>query len=377
MAYINRKAGLPSYLQLRNILREKIRGMEAGANLPTIRELMNRHHISQATVEKALFQLEQEELVYREQGRGTFVGRKDEKGLEKSSPVGRRVRSNLLGLIVPTRGVSFFSDIIFGVEEAAGKNGYHVILCNANEDPGKEKEHVLELLKRDLSGLVVVAGKNSHPNGDFFQKISLRVPLVMMDVFLEGVEADYVASDDRKGSYEAVKHLLELGHRRILHLAGLGEDSTAVTRYEGYKDALFEQGIEFDASLVREAGWKHARGYLEMKKFLINNRKGATAVFACNDEVASGAFKAIRERGLKVPEEMALVGFGNLDIGLLLEVPLTTVDQLSVETGAKATGLLLERIKRKNIPFSRKVITPTRLVVRESCGAKLIGVEST
>ncbi len=373
---INRKSGLPSYLQLRNVLREKIRRMEGGANLPTIRELMGRHHISQATVEKALFQLEQEGLVYREQGRGTFVGRKDEKRGEKSPPAGRRMRSDLLGLIVPTRGISFFADIIFGVEEAAGKNGYHVILCNANEDPDKEREHVLKLLKRDVSGLAVVAGKNSHPNSDFFRKISRRIPLVMMDIFLAGVEADYVTSDDRKGSYEAVKHLLELGHRKILHLAGPGEDSTENARYEGYKEALLEQGIELDESLVREAGWNHERGYLEMKKFLIANRNGAVAVFACNDEVASGAFRAIRERGLKVPEDVALVGFGNLDIGLLLEVPLTTVDQLSVAMGVKATELLLDRIKGKGGLLPRKIITPTRLVVRESCGAKLIGVGS-
>jgi len=165
--------------------------------------------------------------------------------------------------------------------------------------------------------------------------------------------------------------LIELGHKKILHLAGPKGDSSAEGRFAGYKEALKKYRIEFQPELVRFTEWHSEEGYYETKKFFLNgaDKEKVTAIFAGNDEVATGAFKALSELKLKVPEEIALAGYGNLEIGQLLEIPLTTVNQSPVEMGKVASQLLLDKLSgKRNFEERKEVKVPTRSVIRQSCG---------
>jgi LacI family transcriptional regulator len=334
--------------------------------------LARKYGISYVTVIKVINELVDKGFLYSNRGKGTFVA--DLKGSmrkDRYSRVDSKTRF-LLGVVIPNLSNRFFTEIIHGVEATANKNKYEIILCNAEDDPDKEEKYMRRLYERGARGLVFVTHKDSHLNR-FALELSKKLPIVVVNVFIDRIKANFVASDDMRGAYEAVNHLIELGHKSILHLAGPLQTSTAKVRLDGYKNALSEHNINFDQDLVRETDWKRHSGYQEMKKFLIKEGKKITAVFACNDTVASGAFKAIKDLGLNIPKDIAIVGFGNLEIAQLLDVPLTTVDQSSYQMGTVATRILVEKISAKGKAKSlRKEIIPTKLIVRESCGVNLV-----
>ena len=187
-----------------------------------------------------------------------------------------------------------------------------------------------------------------------------------------------MVSDDREGGYIAAKHLIELGHEKIVHLAGPEGDSSAEERTAGYKDALAESGIKLKAEFLRYTNWHFEEGYYETKKFFMNTGGKATAAFACNDEVGAGAYRALVELSMNVPGDVALVGYGNLACGKFLDVPLTTVDQSSHSIGQTAGKLLIQKIESaRRLADYRTVKIPTKLIIRDSCGIKGSRINNT
>ncbi|MEK6646873.1 MAG: GntR family transcriptional regulator [Candidatus Firestonebacteria bacterium] len=360
----------PIYIttQLKENLQKRILANEFSVDtkLPSERELAQEYNISRISVRSAIKELENEDFLYKVRSKGTFVkNRQDFKIVSKKS---------ISLLVSPPLRMSFFSTIISGIEEAASKNDYDLFLRCTNEDTFLEKKYILELNESKNSGLIIISGANSFRNAEFFKNLAQKNPMVVIDMFLGEIPADYVFSDDEKGTYDAIMHLIELGHTRILHLAGPKKNSTASLRIQGYKKTLQEKNIAIDTDLIRETDWSLESGYYETKKFFTNNKKRATAIFACSDEVAIGAYKAVKELGLKIPEDISLVGYANLDVGRLWEVPLTTVDQSPEKMGREAFNLLSERIERKRSFFEvKKIPVPTNLIIRESCGIKLKG----
>jgi DNA-binding LacI/PurR family transcriptional regulator len=241
----------------------------------------------------------------------------------------------------------------------------------ANEDPLEERNCLQKLQEGGARGLILIAENYSHENLNLLQEIKQKMPIVIVDVEVPGLETDLVVSDDLQGGFLITSHLIELGHRKILHLAGPEDDSSAKGRLTGYQEALKKYDIEFQPELVRFTDWHSEEGYYETKKALLNssNREKVTAIFACNDEVATGTLKALTELNFKVPDEIALAGYGNLDIGRLLEVPLTTVNQFPNEMGKVASQLLLGKLTgSRNFNERKEVKIPTKLVIRKSCG---------
>ncbi|MCM8820706.1 MAG: GntR family transcriptional regulator [Candidatus Omnitrophica bacterium] len=321
---------------------------------PSERKLGKEYSASRITVRHAISELVAEGYLFRIPFKGTYI----------SKDISRQT----IQLIVnPPLNVSFFADILEGIEKEVSKDGNKLLLKCTDENAEIERRYLEKIREEKLDGLIIISGVNSLSNVDLIKDVSHILPVVVVDIYLGEVEADYITSDDEKGGYLATKHLIELGNRKILHLAGPLQHSTARGRLNGYKKALEEFSIDFDEEMVRYTGWSIESGYYEAKKFLMNTR--VDGIFAANDEIAVGAFKAIRELGLSVPSDISIIGYGNLTIGRYLEVPLTTVDQKPEKVGAEAYRVLMERLKgERNSHTLKKVVMDVELIIRESCG---------
>lgn len=349
--------------QVRDVLKERIANGQfpPGYKIPSERDLAINFNVSRPTVRQAIKELIAEGYLRQQPSKGTYT--------TKRQVFARK----FVGLLVsPLLNNSFFSRLVAGIERAASSHGCNLVLRCANEDPAVEKQCLQELLESGILGLIVSPGVSSLANLARYAEASRRLPLVMADISLRQAVADYVASDDEAGAYAATLHLIELGHQSILHLAGHQQHSTALLRRQGYQKALRAKNIPLHEDLVRITDWSIETGYYETKKFLLNNRRRISAIFACTDEVAAGACRAIRELALRVPQDISLVGYGNLDIANFLDVPLTTVEQHPEKMGAEAFTLIQDPVAGK-LPARepRQVVVPTRLVIRESCGVKM------
>ncbi|HEY1463551.1 MAG TPA: LacI family DNA-binding transcriptional regulator [Terriglobales bacterium] len=273
-------------------------------------------------------------------------------------------RTYTIGLLLPDFMHSFFAEIAKTVADEIRPHGYHVVISYFEEDPELERTEAEFLLSRQVDGLIV-ASSQSAEQADFFEGIRKRnVPLVLIDRPVEGVNASFVGGNNNAMGELATEHLIELGCRRIAHLRGphLG---IAEGRLEGFRDALERYGIPIPENFIVEAGYDDAAGYQAMKK-LLEGPNIPDGIFCFNDPVAIGAMKAIFESGRRVPEDIAIIGAGNVHYSDALAVPLTTVDQGTREIGKLAAELMFEQISTKETPQARTVLVQPKLIIRKS-----------
>jgi LacI family transcriptional regulator len=275
-------------------------------------------------------------------------------------------RSHLFGIAVPDLMHSYFAEICRGVEACGRSAGYQNLICNTDENLAKEAIEIEALLPR-TDGLIIAS---SAPAGDaeFYRRIIKEgAKIVLIDRQLEGLKCPMVTTDDVEVGLIGTEHLIKLGHRRVGHLRG-ADVSTGNGRYEGYKKALKKHKISFDATLVRACGFTERDGYEAMSAW-IKEGNVPGAVFASNDPSAIGAMSALMEARLGVPDDVAIVGSGNIHYGDMLRVPLTTIEWSKNEMGYAAAKLLIEMIEEKKDPKNQHVMVRPALVLRESCGA--------
>jgi LacI family transcriptional regulator len=272
-----------------------------------------------------------------------------------------------LGIVIPDLMHSFFVEIVAGLEKVASARGYGLLLCSSNEDAGKERAE-LEMLRQRQVDAIVLASANAEKNTDLLQRLSaLGIGIVMIDRDDHpDVRCDRVLTDDHQVGRLATTHLVSNGRRAIAHIAG-PPIVHAKRRANGYAAALREAGVKGKPEWIIRGGFKDADGYRAMKKLLASEPR-VDGVFAANDPAAIGAMKAIWEAGLRVPDDIAVVGAGNIAHGDLLRVPLTTVSWSREEQGRRAAELILDRIGPNPPTRARRVIIPPQLVVRESGG---------
>lgn len=275
-------------------------------------------------------------------------------------------RSYLIGVIVPDLMHSWFAEICCGIEAAARPLGYQNLICSTNEDAAKERAEIEALLPR-TDGLIVASAAPPEETRVFRRIIKEGGKVVLIDRQLEGLRCPAVMTDDVEVGVLATEHLIRLGYRRVGHLLGTVA-STAALRFEGYKKALAKHGLPFESSLVRECGFKKHDGYEAMRAW-IKDGTVPRAVFAANDPAAIGAMGAIAEAGLRIPDDVALVGGGNIHYCDMLRVPLTTVAWSAMEMGQAAGRLLIDLIEGNQLQKAQQIIVQPELVVRESCGA--------
>jgi len=218
-------------------------------------------------------------------------------------------------------------------------------------------------VRKRVDGLLVTPVQNKHQSIMVLKR--KRIPFVLLCRYFDLIEADSVATDDVHGAFTANEHLINRGHSRILFLNGPMYVSSARERLAGYKRALMENGIEFNDSLVRKGNLTMEDGYRIMRENLSKGRIKFTAVFTYSDFVALGAMKAVEEKRLRIPKDIAIVGFDDVNFSSLLRTPLTTVHVPKYEIGQESMRLLCEKIE-KGINEPRKIFLKTKLIVRES-----------
>jgi len=273
-------------------------------------------------------------------------------------------KTGTIGVVIADISDPFFAPIVKGIEKIARKEGYHLILCDTDEDYQIEREALRTLIEKRVDGFLITPAQTNFE--DIIELKKRRLPFVLLGRHFnfELLETDYVATDDIKGAFWATSYLIKKGHRRILFINGPSYISSAKERLAGYKRALLEAGVEINESLIREGGIKMEDGYRIMKEEL---ERGFcfTAVFAYSDFVALGVMKALKEAHLKIPRDVAVVGYDDVDVDSFLEVPLTTVRIPKYQLGMEGFKLLKKKMTGEN-DFPQRVILPTELVIRKS-----------
>lgn len=272
----------------------------------------------------------------------------------------------LIGLIVPDIMSSFFPEIIQGIEEIAAEKGYSIILSTSESDTDREMKYIESLLSKGVDGLIISPVYGSDVVE--IDEIILRdkKPVVYIGSPIRGVKGLFVSVNDEKIGYIATKHLLQLGHRNIVHLAGNPHVLLSQHRLEGFRKALREFKIPPNGKRIILSGFSISAGAQAMEKVL-QMKPRPTAIYAVCDSAAIGAMQTIRQANLSIPQDIALVGTDDLNIAELVEVPLTTVSQPKYQMGAIAAQKLIQKIAGKPV---KDTILETKLIIRESCGAK-------
>jgi len=276
-------------------------------------------------------------------------------------------RTYSIGLLLPDFTHPFFAEIAKAVAETVRAHGYHVIIAYFEEDPEWESREVDALLMRQVDGLIMASAQSSDDLRMFDRIAGRKVPFVLIDRPIRGLNATFVGVDSEAIGKLATEHLIAQGCQRIAHLRG-PDVSIAAGRLAGYRRSLAKHGLSANSRFIMGGSRRAFRaetGYEEMRQ-LLSQHPRPDGVFCYNDPVAIRAIKAARDAGLDVPRDICVAGAGNVLYSDLLAVPLTTVDQGTVQTGRKAAELLLAQIESKRAVRPRRILLSPKLVVRQS-----------
>jgi GntR family transcriptional regulator, arabinose operon transcriptional repressor len=359
------------YAQLMSHIRERILdgSLPAGARLPTELEIAAEHQISRGTVRQAMSALVNEGLLERVRGRGTFV----RPLLPIASPALRPAERRIGLVLAHSSGSQLDLDILIGVEHAAKSRGYQVSFAYAEESLEELDRDINRLRADNIAGMIIFPVSDASYDESIWRLAADRVPFVLVDRYFPDLDSDYVVADNLGGGYRATEHLLILGHRRVGFVyssKGTLLTTSVRDRWQGYRRALLEYGQLYDEQLVFQ--WPHRSNTdpAGASDHLLLREGGPTAIFAVSDAVALELLQAAQRVGLRVPEDLALVGFDDLSFAAHLSPPLTTIAQPRLDVGLRAGHLLINRIEGQGTS-PRHIDLPTSLIVRESCGARL------
>jgi DNA-binding LacI/PurR family transcriptional regulator len=277
----------------------------------------------------------------------------------------RQNRSNTIGVLIPEIVHYFFSSVISGIEDVAYDAGFTVIICQSNELYDREYSNAKTLLSHRVDGVLVSITKQTHDYQHLYDIKDRHIPIVFFDRIVPGFLADQIIIDDKEAAYRATNHLIEGGRKRIAHFAGPQNLLIGKLRKEGYLDALKKAGLPVEEELMKEADtFEKAHIYAAS---LLESGHLPDGIFAVNDLTAIGAMQTLQKRGVKIPEEVAIVGFSDGRFSGMTDPTLTSVDQHGYEMGTIATKMLLKRIltKEQDLPFETKILNAD-LIIRGS-----------
>lgn len=274
-------------------------------------------------------------------------------------------RTNTLGVLLPDLYGEFFSEVIRGIDPTAQRSGYHILVSRAHNDR-REIEAAMRAMRGRVDGLVVMS-----PDIDaaaLVANLPDDCPVVLLNCVVEGTDYDSLNIDNFGGAYAMVTHLLGRGHERIAFIAGHERNHDAAERLRGYRAALRDAGAEWKEEWERAGDFTEASGYRAASEIAALSPR-PSAIFAANDSMAIGALSALREAGVRVPEDVGVAGFDDIPISRYMSPPLTSVHVAISELGERATRTLLHAVEEKNRHSKVQETLPTTLVIRRSCGA--------
>ena len=274
----------------------------------------------------------------------------------------RTRKTRTIGVVIADNRNPFYAEVLNGMEEAAREKNYHIILANTQRDYKKEEEAINLLLAKRVDGLLITPVQDR--DDDIKNLINANIPFVVVGRDFENIEVDAVYNDEVKGGFLATEYLIKKGHKRIALINGFLHKSPAKGRLEGYKKALNKYRISLDESLISVGDINIEDGY-ERTKQMLEKDLNFTAIFVYNDMMAFGAMQAIKKKGLRIPEDIGLVGYDDIPFSSLISPSLTTIRLKKQDLGSESVELLLSRINdRRKKP--KKVILDVELIVRET-----------
>ncbi|TWO32801.1 LacI family transcriptional regulator [Seonamhaeicola sediminis] len=269
---------------------------------------------------------------------------------------------NAIGVIVPKIGYHLYAMAISGIEKVAEENGMHLVICQSNESFEREESLTKELIETGVSGLIVSLAGETKQFDHFLELKKKNIPLVLFNRQCDEVETDKVVIDNFKASYDATEHLISIGCKNIAYIGGPKKLQISNTRLLGYQQALLDAGISVEyieyCNFSKESNLSAARK-------LLYSPNPPDGIIAFSDQVAISTMLAAKERGLSIPEDLAIIGFNNEPVDELLEPSLTSINQPSFKMGYEAAKLIFDRIQTPSIDYTQKILK-SNLVIRNS-----------
>ncbi len=275
-----------------------------------------------------------------------------------------RQQTKMIGVIVPDIVTHFYSSIISGIEEIAKQRGYFIVIASSNESIEKEVESVNNLLKSRVEGLIVCVSRETKNTKHFEKLVQNEIPLVFFDRICEALDVASVIADGVDAAKKIVAHFYKNGCRRIAYISGPEHLNISKSRKEGYLKGMYECGLEIDPQLLVECDLSNKDATRAVAQ-LLNSDNRPDAIFGLNDTIAFAAMKEIKKRGLKIPDDIALVGFTDEFHSTVVDPLLTSITHPTVRMGREAANLFFETLE-KEANFRHQIVLKTELIVRES-----------
>lgn len=334
-------------------------------SITTVSKIINGkdHDISQGTIDRVKLIMEQNHYVPNKLA-GSLITK----------------TTSTIGLIIPDITNPFFPELVRGAEDRASEAGYSLFFCNSDDQLDKEERYIKSLKAQMVDGLIFTAASEERERVKVFENINMPVVLVDRMVDMEEVKASILV-DNETGAYKGTKHLIDLGHRQILHITGPKNSKICKARYQGYKNALQSEGLDDSESLVLNGQFKLDWGYKAMEQ-AFEKKLSFTAILCGNDLIAMGVVKFLKEKKIKIPRHCSVLGYDDIQMASLLDPPLSTIRQPKYQMGYQAVDTMLRLLSGDSnladaklypehelevLEDGKTIILSTDLVIRGTC----------
>ena len=347
----------PKYQQVKEIVREEIskRKLKPGDRIPSEERIAKKHGVSLGTVRQAMAELVNEGLIYKEQGKGTFIAER------------KKEKTFTIGLLFTDIGNPFFSQLARSIQEKAHFLKYSVVYYNTDDQFSRAVESINMLIKRRVDGVILLSILKKKQEEELIRKLKENgIPFVYLDRYLNKPTSDYIIIDNFSGVRQGMEYLISLGHKRIGCISAQPY-ARMKQRVKAYEKIVKEHNLVTEDSLIQISDLLDDKGGYDAANKLFSIKNRPTAIFATNDIIAIGACRAAKDRGIKIPQDLSLVGFDDIETSSHIEVPLTTISQPINEMGEMAVKILVEKSEKEDSEKLQRVVLEPKLVIRESC----------
>jgi GntR family transcriptional regulator, arabinose operon transcriptional repressor len=349
---------LPKYFQLKEYLKKQMQQGEIAfeQQLPSENILAQQFKMSRHTVRQAFGDLENEGWIHREQGRGTFCVYQDKPG------------GQTIAVITTYISEYIFPTLIRGIEEVLSAAGYILVLANTSNDKSKEAQCLENLLNQDIAGLIIEPTKSSKENTsiNYFKEFDKRqIPYILLHAVFPDLDPAYIMMDDKTGGYLAAKYLLQLGHREIAGIFKI-DDLQGIKRQAGFVEALAEYQLVAKPEFLGNYETEQLFSYpYQFTRELLHRVSQPTAIVCYNDQIALKVMEAVRDEGLRIPDDISIIGYDDSSLAIASEVKLTTIKHPKAEMGRQTARFIIDMVENR-IEKPRFVYQP-ELIIRSSC----------